>query len=343
MAKYLLKRIVYLIIVFFVVSLMMYAIYNLIPSDPALVQMEPLRKTLTPAEWTLQYNNLRDKLGLNSPLIVRYARWMGFIKDTTSGGNGTFDGMLQGNFGYSLSYKRDVIDIIGTPMLNTILLNLLSTIITLAITIPLGIYCAVHARKASDNAIQAATVVGYSLPTYLVGILFIFIFAVLLRILPTGGAKTPGSDYTGMREFLDRMYYMLLPIIVLVFVGLAGMTRTVRAAMMDTLSQDYIRTARAKGLREKVVIYSHAWRNALLPVSTSIMGWMISVFTGGSLVIEQTFALNGTGRLYWNALNTTDYELVLAMQMFYTLVSLVGVLLTDLSYTLVDPRVRIDK
>lgn len=112
---------------------------------------------------------------------------------------------------------------------------------------------------------------------------------------------------------------------------------------MLTLTQDYIRTARAKGLKEKVVIYSHAWRNALLPVSTSIMGWIISVFTGGSLVIETTFALNGTGRLYWQALNNTDYELVLAMQMFYTVVSLVGVLLTDLSYGLVDPRVRVNK
>lgn len=339
MKKYLLKRIVYLILVFFVVSVMMYAIYNLIPSDPALVQMEPLRKSLKPDEWQRQYQELREKLGLNAPLLTRYARWMGFIKDV----DGTFNGMLQGNFGYSISYKRDVIDIIGTPMLNTILLNLISTILTLAITIPLGIYCAVHARSAGDSAIQATTVVGYSLPTYLVGILFIYIFAVLLRWFPTGGAKTPGSTYVGVQEFLDRMYYMCLPVLVLVFTGLAGMTRTVRAAMIDTLSQDYIRTARAKGLREKVVIYSHAWRNALLPVSTSIMGWMISVFTGGSLVIETTFALNGTGKLYWSALNTTDYELVLAMQMFYTLVSLVGVLLTDLSYTLVDPRVRIDK
>ncbi|MBQ6464970.1 MAG: ABC transporter permease [Oscillospiraceae bacterium] len=339
MRKYLIKRFAYLVVVFFVVSLMMYAIYNLIPSDPALVQMEPLRKTLKPDEWTAQYLQLRTKLGLDQPLLVRYARWMGFMKDV----DGTFSGLLQGNFGYSVSYKRPVVDIIGTPMLNTILLNFISTILTLAITIPLGIYCAVHARSAGDSAIQAGTVVGYSLPTYLVGILFIYIFAVLLRWLPTGGAKTPGSTYTGTREFLDRLYYMALPVLVLVFTGLAGMTRTVRAAMMDTLSQDYIRTARAKGLREKVVVYSHAWRNALLPVSTSIMGWMISVFTGGSLVIETTFSLNGTGRLYWSALNTTDYELVLAMQMFYTLVSLVGVLLTDLSYTLVDPRVRIDK
>ena len=339
MKKYLLKRIVYLVIVFFFVSLMMYAIYNLIPSDPALVQMEPLRKSLKPDEWTRQYQELRQKLGLNDPLIVRYARWMGFARDV----DGTFNGMLQGNFGYSISYKRNITEIVGVPMQNSIILNILSTVITLAITIPLGIYCAVHARKPVDSAIQAFTVVGYSLPTFLIAILFIYIFAVLLGWFPAAGAKTPGSTFTGAMEFFDRMHYLALPILVLVFTGLAGMTRTVRAAMMDTLSQDYIRTARAKGLKEKVVIYSHAWRNALLPVSTSIMGWMIGVFTGGSLVIENTFSLNGTGRLYWSALTTTDYELVLGMQMFYTLVSLIGVLLTDLSYTLVDPRVRIDK
>ena len=264
---------------------------------------------------------------------------MGLIPDV----GGTFNGLLQGQFGDSTVYKRPVIDVIKAPMANTILLNLFSTILTLAITIPLGIYCAVHRRKASDSAIQAVTVVGYSLPSYLVGIVFIYLFAVKLKIFPVGGAKTPGSTYTGFAEFADRMYYMALPILVLVFIGLAGMTRTVRAAMIDTLTQDYIRTARAKGLKEKVVIYSHAWRNALLPVSTSIMGWIISVFTGGSLVIETTFALNGTGRLYWQALNNTDYELVLAMQMFYTVVSLVGVLLTDLSYGLVDPRVRVNK
>jgi peptide/nickel transport system permease protein len=136
---------------------------------------------------------------------------------------------------------------------------------------------------------------------------------------------------------------MLLPILVMVFTGLAGMTRTVRAAMMDTLSEDYIRTARAKGLKEKVVIYSHAWRNALLPVSTSIMGWMIGVFTGGSLVIENTFGLNGTGGTYYTALINKDFELALSLQLFYTLIGLFGVLLTDISYTLVDPRVRIDK
>ena len=126
------------------------------------------------------------------------------------------------------------------------------------------------------------------------------------------------------------------------FTGLAGMTRNIRASMIDTLSMDYIRTARAKGLKERTVIYSHAWRNALLPVVTSIIGWFLSIF-GGSFVIENTFLLHGMGRLYIQALQNNDFELVLASQMFNTVVSLVGILITDLAYGLVDPRVRVDK
>ena len=338
MKKYLLKRLVYIVLVFLAVTFIMYMVYNLVPNDPARAELEPRKRELG-KNYQEEYQKLREQMGLNDPLLVRYARWFGLLPEK----NGKFNGILQGNFGYSNQYKRNVVDVIGTPMLNSIQLNLFSTIITLAITIPLGIYCAVHAKSAADNAIQVSTVVGYSLPSFLVAILFIFLFAVLIPIFPTGGAKTPGSSMTGLRDYFDRLYYMTLPILVMVFTGLAGMTRTVRAAMMDTLSQDYIRTARAKGLKEKVVVYSHAWRNALLPVSTSIMGWMISVFTGGALVIENTFGLNGTGRLYYTALVNTDFELALALQLFYTLIGLFGVLLTDISYTLVDPRVRIDK
>ena len=331
MKKYLLKRFVYLILIFLVVSFIMYMVYNLVPSDPARAQLEGQKRELG-KDYREVYLALREQMGLDDPLLVRYARWFGFLPEK----NGTFNGILQGNFGQSNQFKRPVVDVIGTPMLNSIQLNLFSTIITLALTIPLGIYCAVHARSATDNAIQVGTVVGYSLPNFLVAILFIFLFGVLIPIFPTGGANTPGSSLTGLADYFDRLHYM-------VFTGLAGMTRTVRAAMMDTLSQDYVRTARAKGLKEKVVIYSHAWRNALLPVSTSIMGWMIGVFTGGALVIENTFGLNGTGRTYYQALTNKDFELALALQLFYTLVGLFGVLLTDLSYTLVDPRVRIDK
>jgi peptide/nickel transport system permease protein len=338
MKKYLLKRLVYLILVFLAVSFIMYMVYNLVPNDPARAELEPRRRELG-KNYQTEYEKLREQMGLNDPLLVRYCRWFGFMPEK----NGNFNGILQGNFGYSNQYKRDVVKVIGTPMSNSIQLNLYSTIITLAITIPLGIYCAVHARSTADNVIQVGTVIGYSLPTFLVAILFIYLFAVLIPIFPTQGARTAGSTMTGIVDYFDRLYYMALPILAMVFTGLAGMTRTVRAAMMDTLSQDYIRTARAKGLKEKVVIYSHAWRNALLPVSTSIMGWMIGVFTGGSLVIENTFGLTGTGSIYITALDNKDFELALALQLFYTLVGLFGVLLTDISYTLVDPRVRIDK
>ena len=338
MKKYLLKRLVYIVLVFLAVTFIMYMVYNLVPNDPARAELEPRKRELG-KNYQEEYQKLREQMGLNDPLLVRYARWFGLLPEK----NGRFNGILQGNFGYSNQYKRAVVEVMGTPMLNTVQLNLFSTIITLAITIPLGIYCAVHARSTTDNVIQVSTVVGYSLPNFLVAILFIFLFAVLIPIFPTGGAKSPGSTLTGFRDYLDRLYYMTLPILVMVFTGLAGMTRTVRAAMMDTLSQDYIRTARAKGLKEKVVVYSHAWRNALLPVSTSIMGWMIGVFTGGSLVIESTFGLNGTGKLYYSALTNKDFELALALQLFYTMIGLFGVLLTDISYTLVDPRVRIDK
>ena len=211
MGKYILKRLVYIVIVFLITSILMYFIYNLIPSDPALVQMEPLRQSMKPAEWDAQYQALRQSMGLNDPLIVRYARWMGLAKDV----DGSVHGILQGDFGYSIKYKRAVIDIVGVPMVNSIILNLVSTIITLAITIPLGIYCAVHRRKAIDSTIQAITIVGYSLPTFLIGIVFIYLFAVKLQWFPAGGAKTAGSSFTGMAEFADRMHYMALPIIVL--------------------------------------------------------------------------------------------------------------------------------
>ena len=255
---------------------------------------------------------------------------------------GQFDGMLQGNLGYSQQFGRECVDVIQAPIVNTMIFNIFSTILTLGITIPLGIWCAVHRNSKMDQGVQAFTILGYSIPSYIIGLLFVFVFAVLLRWFPVIGAKTPGSTYTGLREFADRMYYLALPIIVSTFAGLGGMSRYVRAAMIDSLSMDCIRTARAKGVKEQVVIYSHAWRNALLPVVTSIIGWFLSVFSG-SIVLENMFALNGMGKLYINALNAKDIELCLTIQMFYVVIALFGNLLTDLVYGVVDPRVRVNK
>ena len=338
MTKYVLKRLLYMVIVFLLVSLLMYSIYNLIPTDPARAQLEPMKTTLKPEEYEQRYQMLRQQMGLDDPLIVRYLRWIGFWPDV----NGELNGMLQGNFGYSQIYKTDVANVLPSRMLNTIYINIFSTLVALAITIPLGIYCAVHKRSKSDNAVQVLSIVGYSIPVYIIALIFIWLFAVTLRWLPVFGMQTPGNNFTGFRAFLDKVYYMTLPVLVMTVGSLGGMTRYVRAAMIEALSMDYIRTARAKGLREKVVVYSHAWRNALLPVITVLIGWFISIFSG-SLIIEQMFALNGMGQLYYQGLMNNDFELALAIQMFYVLIALVGQLITDLSYGIVDPRVRVNK
>lgn len=338
MTKYILKRIGYMLLVFFVVSFLMFSIYNLIPSDPARAQLEPLKSSMRPEEFQEKYLALRAQMGLDAPIIVRYGRWMGIWPEVS----GKFEGMLQGNFGFSQVYKKPVVEVIPERMANTVFINIFSTIVALAVTIPLGIYCAVHKKGKVDMATQVVTIIGYSIPVYIIALLFIWIFSVTLRWFPVSGVQTPGANYTGMRLFWDKMYYMCLPVIVMTFGSLGGMTRYVRSAMIDALGMDYIRTARAKGLREKVVIYSHAWRNALLPIVTVLIGWFLSIF-GGSVVIENTFGLNGMGQLYYQGLMNSDYELALAIQMFYIVVSLLGQLIMDLSYGLVDPRVRVDK
>lgn len=338
MAKYVLKRLGYMLIVFFLVSFLIFSVYNLIPSDPARAQLEPLKHTLSPKEYELRYEQLRQELGLDAPLPVRYARWMGLFPEA----DGTWDGMLQGNFGYSQVYKQDVAQVIPERMANTVLINVGSTLLALAVTIPLGIYCAVHKKGKVDTATQVITIVGYSIPVYIIALLFIWLFAVTLGWFPVSGVETPGAGYSGFRLFLDKLYYMALPVLVMTFGSLGGMTRYVRSAMMEALSMDYIRTARAKGLKEKVVIYSHAWRNALLPIVTVLIGWFLGIF-GGSVVIENTFSIHGMGQLYYQGLINSDYELALAIQMFYIAVSLVGHLIMDLSYGLVDPRIRVDR
>lgn len=278
-------------------------------------------------------------MGLNDPIIVRYGRWIGFLPEK---GTHTWNGLLQGNLGFSQYHKQDCAVVMVEPLKNTLLFNMFSVVLTLGITIPLGIICAVKKGGKLDQTFQTITILGYSIPQYIFALLFVYLFAVVLRWFPVNGAKTPGSNYVGMQAFLDKLYYMCLPIIVSIFGGLGGMSRYVRASMVDALSMDCIRTARAKGVREKIVIYSHAWRNALLPVVTSIIGWFLSVFSG-SLVLENVFSLNGMGKLYILGLNNNDSELCLAIQMFYTIISLFGNLITDLVYGLVDPRVRVDK
>jgi peptide/nickel transport system permease protein len=327
MAKYISKRIIYMIFVFLVMSIVLFFLYNLIPGDPAKAEVEKMKEFLTPEEYQYRYEQARQRLGLDDPTIVRYGKW--------------FKDLLGGNLGKSVVYKLPVTDVVKTPLKNTLFINIFSVAIGLALTIPLGIYCAVKRNSKTDKVVQVFTIVGYSIPSFIFGLLFIFLFAVKLGKFPVSGMQTPNFSGTAWEIFKDKMWHLTLPLMVMTMRSLGGLTRYVRAAMSDALSMDYIKTARAKGLKERVVILSHAWRNALLPVVTLLVGWFTSIFYG-SLIVESMFNLNGLGKLLIDSLNNQDYNVVMAIQLLYILVALFSNLITDISYGIVDPRVRVN-
>ena len=348
MGKYILKRIGYMLAVLVVLSFILFLIYNLVPNNRAytdakaeMTTQKTRLRNATAAEKEKMFEDLyveyQRKYGTDTKnMVVKYLRWVGFMPNYY----GEYSGLVQGDFGYSYEFKDDVIDVVKEPMKNTVFINIFATILALGITIPLGIVCAVKKGSKGDQVMQVVTIIGYSLPSFVTAILFVWIFCSLLGWFPPSGMKTPGSNYTGWKWFTDRMYYMALPLITMTFCSLGSMTRYVRASMIDALSLDCIRTARAKGVTEKAVIYSHAWRNALIPIVTLVVGWFLGIF-GGSLMFENIFGINGMGKLMISSLRTQDFDVVVLLQLFYVAISLIGNLIIDIVYGLVDPRVRV--
>ena len=325
--RYLLKRFVYIVFVFFIISILMFAIYKSMPGNPVDIMLGDSKTTMKPDAYQALYDKTVKDLGLDKPLPVQYLAWMG--------------NMLTGEFGYSTQYKQEVINIISAPMRNTVLLNILTMIVVFIIAIPLGIVTAVRKNGAFDKTVQVLTIVGYSIPTFIVALLAIFLLAVKFPIFPISGVKSAGLNATGLENVLDRLWHMALPVLVMSVSGIGGITRYVRAAMIDVLRMDYIKTARAKGLREKTVVYIHAFRNALIPVVTITTWWVVGLF-GGSIVIESVFLWPGLGKMLIDGLLQRDFAVVLTMQMFYVVLSLTGNVIMDIAYTIVDPRVRLE-
>ena len=325
--RYLLKRFVYIVFVFFIISILMFAIYKSMPGNPVDIMLGDSKTSMKPDAYQALYDKTVKDLGLDKPLPVQYVAWMG--------------NMLTGEFGYSTQYKQEVINIISAPMRNTVLLNILTMIVVFIIAIPLGIVTAVRKNGAFDKPVQVVTIVGYSIPTFIVALLALFLLAVKFPIFPISGVKSAGLNATGLENVLDRLWHMALPVLVMSVSGIGGITRYVRAAMIDVLRMDYIKTARAKGLREKTVVYIHAFRNALIPVVTITTWWVVGLF-GGSIVIESVFLWPGLGKMLIDGLLQRDFAVVLTMQMFYVVLSLTGNVIMDIAYTIVDPRVRLE-
>lgn len=319
-----------------VLSFVIFLIYNLLPVDKAAdmaMQEIATDRNLSYAE---RYAYWQRRYGLDGGIITRYLRWIG----VASYYDGSYNGLLQGNLGVSLIYGKPVVEVVKEPFFNTVFFNLFGAVLSLAITLPLGVFCARKKGSKRDFAVQVGTIVGYSMPAFIIAILFIWLFAIQLNIFPVAGMSSVGKNYTGFRAFLDKLYHFALPILVMTFCSLGGMTRYVRASMLDAMQLDCIKTARAKGLKERTVVRLHAWRNALIPIVSLLIGWFLGIFSG-SIMLENIFGINGLGKVYFDALTANDNEVALAMQMFYIVIALLGNLLVDIAYGLVDPRIRV--
>ena len=326
MGKYLLKRFIYLIAVFFFISLVLFFIFKATPGDPALMMIEGGRQSMTPEAFARAHEQARALLGLDDNYFIQYFRYL-------------FN-MLTGNFGYSTAYQRPVMQVAMPALKLTVQMNLIIMFFVFAISIPLGIATAVKKGKAQDQITQVITILGHSLPSFIFAILLIFTFAVRLQLFPISGVRTPNIEGNTFELLIDRIRHMVLPVLTMTFIYIAGITRYVRASMIEALRMDYIRTARAKGLREKVVVYSHAFRNSLIPLVTALVAWFIGIFSG-AMIVESIFLYNGMGQLMLSSLRAADWSVVLAFNTFYMLLALVGNLVMDLLYLVVDPRVKL--
>ncbi|PKK99544.1 MAG: diguanylate cyclase [Tenericutes bacterium HGW-Tenericutes-2] len=324
MLKFLLRRLLSLLPVVIIISIMLFTIMKLMPGDPVRYMIPP-GSIQDPAVYAELYEAAKVKLGLDKPIFIQYFVWMG--------------NMITGDFGYSSNYQLSVNEVLKEPLRNSIIINIFSISLAFLISIPVGIKSAVKKDSLHDRGWQIFSLVGISMPTFFIGLTLIFIFALNLGWLPSGGMpyENPGSPaYYG--KFLQ---HLVLPVATLTLGALAGTIRYVRGSMLEALSKDYIRTARSKGLREKVVIYSHAFRNALIPVVTILSFSIVGLF-GGSAITEQIFVWNGIGTVLIRSLRVNDYNLVLVLNMFYAVLALVANIVMDVSYALVDPRVKLE-
>jgi peptide/nickel transport system permease protein len=313
-------RLVESLIVLLLVSFAVYGLIGLMPGDPidVMIASDP---DLTSAD----ADRLKALYGLDRPIVERYANWL--------------VAAIQGDFGNSRVTMKPVLEMLGPRLANSLLLLGLSLALSLAIAIPLGVYAAMRQYSRADYAINLACFAGISVPPFWFALLAIILFAVTLGWLPAGGMGPVGAADPG---WTGRLRYLVLPVATLTVLSVGGFTRFMRASMIQTLRQDYIRTARAKGLSEARMVWAHALRDAVVPLVT-ILGLSFGGLFSGALITEIMFAWAGMGRMIYDSILGNDYNLALVGLMFATVMTLVGNLLADIAYVWLDPRVSFAK
>jgi len=322
MGLYLFKRVMLIFPMLLGITLVSFVVIHLAPGTP--VEMQT---TMSPKASLEAQQRLKELYGLDKPLMVQYWDWAKRLAVL--------------DFGRSFSPdRRPVWDKIKERIGITIGLNLASLTIILLVAIPIGVLAAVHPHSWFDRATTLLVFFGFAMPTFWLALLLIIFFGVYLDWLPISGLTSLNyPHFSWWQKIQDLAAHTALPVLVAAFGGLAGMSRYMRGNMLEVIRQDYITTARAKGLPERTVIFKHALRNALLPVIT-ILGLSVPGLIGGSVIFESIFAIPGMGQLFYGAVMARDYPLVMGELVIGALLTLVGNMLADVGYALVDPRIR---
>jgi peptide/nickel transport system permease protein len=312
MGAFIIRRLIMALVVLVLVSMMSFMLIELVPGDPAIT-------TLGVLATQVQIDTLRKEMGLDQPLIVRYGRWMGNV--------------LKGDFGKSMILKRDVTKLIVERLPITLHLVSMALILSTIFGVSAGVVCAVKRGSVLDQALTFLANIGISIPVFWLGILGVYLLGLRLDLLPVMGYTSP------LEDFWESSKQVIMPVLCMSLGNLAVMTRQARSSMLEVIRQDYIRTARAKGLMERVVINRHALKNALIPIVT-LLGLSLPFLVSGSVLVETVFNIPGMGRLLVNSVFSKDFLLTQAGVLIVGAVVSLANLVVDISYGWLDPRIR---
>jgi peptide/nickel transport system permease protein len=321
--KRLIAKILWLGIVLLGITLLSFWIINLAPGSPT-----DMQTTLSPTAGAEARERLEKIYGLDQPIHIQYMNWVKRVA------------ML--DFGQSLSGDhRPVWDKIKERLPLTLSLNIISLVLILGISIPIGIFSALYQGGWFDRSMTIFVFIGFAMPSFWLALLLMMTFGILWPVFPISGVTSLDFEYLSLwGKVADLARHLTLPVFVFTITGLAGMSRFMRTSMLEVLRQDYILTARAKGLPVRVVVFKHALRNALMPVIT-ILGLSVPTLIGGSVIVESIFSLPGLGQLFYHSVLARDYPLIMGNLVLVSVLTLAGNLLADLGYSLADPRIRL--
>lgn len=319
MYKYIFRRLLFFIPMLFVITVLIFTFARLAPGDAFSGEPNP-EVTLADLE------RKRELYGLNDPPHIQYLTW---LKNVT-----------QGELGVSMRFEKPVAELINERIENTLFLAAVSLAITLMISIPIGIFSAKYPYTIFDYSATTFGFMGLATPSFYLGLVLIYVFAIKLGWLPSQGTVT-STDLAGLELWIDKIKHVLMPAIALGTGGTATYMRYMRSEMLEVMNRDYIRTARSKGVPERSILFKHTLRNALIPIIT-LLGFEVGALLSGAIITEAVFSWPGMGSLYLNGISNRDYPIIMAVNLILAVSILVGNLLADIFYALVDPRIRYD-